>query len=372
MSSPFNSSLLARPALFLLALSGTPLVSLAQHSVSVPIEIEHSSNPALTTGAATGVTRFRVSPQYTIQRQDGSTQTRFSVGGVLERSSNTAVSNHRSDPNLSIAIEHVLPTGGVGLGLAISESSTRQEEFSETGVVTADATQRNIVLDGSWTRELSDVSRFELGLGAARVRYDTPALVGYREFRSSAGVGYDLSEATQVTARLEGSRLDPAQGTARSSRNGAVAGLSTQLSEAFRLVAEIGTVRISGQGSTRTPSTLLRLNYAGERLTSTLEWSRAAAPSGTLGGYISTRQIGWTMGYAWTERTSINLATSQARSLGAGGAVGTTLSAGWRHAYSDFWAIEGRLGQLRTRPSAGGSASSTVVGLLLTYSHPNF
>lgn len=372
MSPRSISSPPARSALFLLALSGIPLLSLAQHSVSVPIEIEHSSNPALTIAEAVGVTRFRVSPQYTIQRRNGPTETRFSFGGVLERSSNTAVSNHRSDPNLSFAVEHVFPTSRVALGLSISESSNRQEEFSETGVVAADATQRNVVLDGAWSRELSNVSRFELGLRAAKVGFDTPTLVGYREVRSSAGVSYDLLEATQVTTRWEVSRLEPAQGAARSSRNGAVVGLSTQLNEAFHFVAETGTVRISGQGSTRTPSTLLRLNYAGERLSSTLEWSRSAAPSGTLGGYTSTRLIGWTMDYAWTERTSISLATSQARSQGEGGAVGSTLLAGLRHSVSEFWAIEARLGQLRTRPNAGGSATSNVVGLVLAYSHPDF
>jgi len=372
MSPRFIHSSLARPAFFLLAFSGIPLMSLAQHSVNLPIEIEHSTNPALTTEEPRGVTRLRMSPQYTIQRDDGPTETRFSFGGVLERSSNTAVSNHRSDPNLSFAIEHVLPTGGVGLGLSISESSTRQEEFSETGVVAADATQRTIVLDGTWSRELSDVSRLELGLGAARVSFDTPTLLGYREVRSSAGISYDLLEDTQVIARWEVSRLEPAQGAARSSRNGAAVGLSTQLSEAFRLVAEAGTVRISGQGSTRTPSALLRLNYAGERLASTLELSRSAVPSGTLGGYTSTRLVGWTMDYAWTERTSITLATSQARSQGEGGAVGSTILAGLRHSLSQFWAIEGRLGQLRTRPSMGGSANANVVGLVLTYSHPDF
>ena len=140
----------------------------------------------------------------------------------------------------------------------------------------------------------------------------------------------------------------------------------------MRLLAEVGTVRTSGLVSTRTPSTLLRLDYAGERLSSTLEWSRSAAASGALGGYIGTRQLGWTAQYLLSERTSINLATSQARSQGAGGAVGSTWVAGLRHSISDFWSIEGRLGQSRTRPNAGGSATANVVGLVLTYSHPDF
>lgn len=372
MPNNLNRSLFASPALLMGALVGLPLVSMAQSNVSVPVEIEHSSNPALTTGEAIGVTRFRVSPQYTLVGQGGSTQTRLSLGGVLERSSNTAVSNHRSDPNLSFVIEQVLPVGSLGLSAALSESSTRAEEFAETGAVASDATQRNTELDGTWRRDLSDVSRLELGLGVAKVQYDTSSLVGYREFSSSAGLNYDLTDETQLTARLEGSRLHPDQGIARSSRRGFAVGLATRLSDAFRFVVERGTVRTSGLDSARTPSTLLRLEYVGERLTSTLEWSRSTAISSTLAGYTGTRLLGWTADYAWSERTSINLATSQARSLGAGGAAGSTWMAGLRHSFSDFWSIEGRLGQLRTRPNAGGTATANVAGLILTYSHPDF
>lgn len=359
-------------ALIVTLLTGLPAASMAQHSVSVPVEIEHSSNPTLTTGTAAGVTRYRVSPQYTLARQDGSIQTRFSFGGVIERSSNTAVSNHRSDPNLSAEIERELPLGSVGLRASLSESSTRQEEFADTGVVAADATQRNTSLDGTWTRQLSDVSRFTLGLGAGQVGYDTPTLVGYRELRTSVGFTHDLEEDTQVTVRWTGSRLDPAQATARSSQSLVSLGVSTRLSEAFLAVAEIGTVRTSGQVSARAPSTLLRLNYSGERLASSLDWSRSTAALGSLGGYTNTRLFAWNVEYSLTERTSVNFVTSQARSEGAGGAVGTTQQVGVRHTLGEFWSLEGRLGQLRSRPNAGGSATANVVGLLLTYSHPNF
>ncbi len=363
---------LTLPALLAALATGMPLVSRAQQSVTVPFEIEHNSNPALTANEAVGVTRIRVSPQYTLVKQDGPTQTQFSFGGVLERSSNTAVSSHRSDPNLSFGIEQALPVGSLGLRAALSESSSRQEEFTDTGVVGSDATQRNIVLDGSWRRELSDVSRIDLGLVATRIQYDTPSLIGYREFRTSVGFSHDLQDETQLTARLEGSRLQPGSGAARTSRSSVSIGLASRLTEAFQWVAAIGTERTSGLGSSRSPSSLLRLEYVGERLESTLEWSRSVVASGATGGYVATRQIGWTARYPLSERTTINFASSQTRSSGAGGAVGTTWLAGMRHSFSDFWSIEGRLGQSRTQPNVGGSATSNVGGVVLIYSHPDF
>jgi hypothetical protein len=345
---------------------------MAQQSVSVPVEIEHSSNPALLPGNAAGVTRYRVSPQYTLVRRDGPTQSTFSFGGVIERSSNTAVSNHRADPNLSVAIDRDLSRGNIGLRASLSESSTRVEEFAGTGVVTADATQRNTTLDGTWTYEMSDVSRLTLGLGTSEVKYDTFSLVGYRELRTSAGLTYDLKEDVQLTARWAGSRLNPALDRVASAQSLLAVGVSSRLNEALLLVAEIGTVRTSGLVSDSAPSSRLRLDYSGERLASTLEWSRSAAALGSLGGYISTRLLGLTVEYALTERTSVNLLASQARSQGVGGAEGSTRSVGLRHSFSEFWSLEGRLGQLRSRPNAGGSATANVVGLLLTYSHPNF
>lgn len=360
------------PALLAIFLTGLPASSIAQQSVSVPVEVEHSSNPNLTTDGSVGVTRYRVSPQYTLVRQDGATQTRFSFGGVIERSSNTAVSNHRSDPNLSAEIERELPLGSVGLRASVSQASTREETFADTGVVAADATQRNAVLDGTWTHELSDVSRFTLGLGSSTVRYDTSSLVGYHELRTSVGFTHDLTEDMQVTARWGGSRLNPDRDTASSSQSLLAVGLSTRLSEDFQLATEIGTVRTSGQVATRNPSTLLRLNYSGERIASSFEWARSTAAVGSSEGYTNTRLLAFTVEYPLTERTSINFVTSQARSLGSGGAVGTNQLLGLRHAFSDLWSLEGRLGQLRSRPNAGGSATANVVGVLLTYSHPNF
>jgi hypothetical protein len=351
---------------------GVPLASNAQQSVSVPTEIEHSSNPALTSGQAVGVTRFRVAPQYTLTQQNGPTETQFSFGAVFERSSNTAVSNHRSDPNLSWSIEQVLPNGSLGLRAALSESSSRQEEFQETGLVASDATQRNSVLEGTWRRELSDVSRVEMGLGATKVQYDTSSLVGYREYRTFAGLTQDVFDETQLTARWESSRLQPGHGAVHSSRSSLSVGVSTRPSEDYQLVAAAGTERTSGLGSARSPSSLLRLEYSGERVVSTLEWARSVAASGARGGYIGTRQLGWTAQYLLSERTSINLAISQARSQDAGGGVGSTWLAGLRHSLSDFWSVEGRWGQSRTRPNAGGSATSNLVGLMLTFSHPDF
>lgn len=359
---------------FLLAvvLGGLPLSCLAQHSVSVPIEIEHSSNPALTADDPVGVTRYRVSPQYTIENQQGPNLTRFSFGGVLERSSNTAISDNRADPNVSLAVERALPVGALGLRASVSESSTREEEFTESGRVTSDATQRNILLDGTWTRELSEVARLEVGLGLAKVRYDTPSFVGYREARTSLGIGYDLMEDTELSATLAAARLTPDQELARSSRRGFAVGLSTRLSQALRVVAEVGTVRTSGLRSSSDPSLSFRMDYEGERLTTALEFARTTSASGSLGGYSGARTVGWTAEYPLSERTSVNLSASRARSLEPGSAVGISLVIGVRQALSEFWSVSGRLGRLESRPTGAGAARSTVAGLILTYSHPDF
>jgi hypothetical protein len=372
MQNFFNlSSFMSRSTLFV-ALTGLPLMSMAQHSVTVPIEIGHNSNPSLATDEAIGVTLFRMSPQYTLARQQGSSQTRFSFGGVLERSSNPAISNHRSDPNVSFEIEPISPVGGIGLRVGLSESSTREEEFTETGAITSDATQRNIVLGSTWRQQLSEFARLELGLGAEKVQYDVTSLVGFREFRAFAGINHDLVDEAQLTARWEGSRLRPDQDAARSSRNRFVVGITNQFSDTFRFVSEIGTQRISGLDSSRSPSALLRLEYVGERLASTFEWSRSSTTSASSGSYTRTRLLGWTASYEWSERTSMNFAIGETRSQGESGAAGSTWSTGLRHELNDFWTIEGRLSQQRTRPNAGGSGTANVVGMILTYSHPDF
>lgn len=369
--TPVRASM-TRSAMLSLVLAGVSLTAWAQHSVSVPVEIEHSTNPALAVDGSPSVTRYRVSPQYTIENQNGPTQTRFSFGGVIERSSNTDVSDHRADPNLSLGIEQATPTGGLGLRLSFSQASTREVEFAETGVVAVDATQRDIELTGSWTREISDVSRFELGLGFARVSYDTPLYIGSREWTGSVGVSHDLAEDTQAVVRLIAARLDPDQGLPGSSRRGVAVGATTRLSESLGFSGEVGVARTTGLVSRSSPTAAVRLDYEGERLTSALELSRSPTVSGITGAYSVTRVVSWTADYPLSERTSVNVSAIQARSRGDTAVVGTAVWLGARHSISEFWTMEGRLGQLRSRPEAGGSARSSVLALMLTYMHPDF
>ncbi|TNF57180.1 MAG: hypothetical protein EP308_02795 [Burkholderiales bacterium] len=361
-----------RPALLTLVLAGLPLAVMAQHSVSVPVEIEHSSNPALTAVDEVGVTRLRVSPQYTIETQDGADLTRVSFGAVLERSSNTSVSDNRLDPNLSVAVERALPAGAIGMRFSLSESSTRVEEFTETGAVVADATQRNALLEGSWSRELTELSRMELGLGLAQVRYDSALFEGYRELRSSVGFSRDLGEDTRLSATLAASRFNPDDDLQSSSRRSLSVGVATRLSETLSLAAEAGVVRVSAATSESDPTASLRLNHVGERLSTGLEWSRTTAASGSVGGYSASQSLSWTAGYALSERSALNLSASRARSLEPGSAVGISVMLGLRRALSEFWSFEARLGQLQSRPVAGPTARATVAGLVLNYSHPDF
>ena len=356
------------PVQVLLALA--PGWSAAQNSVTVPMEVEHNSNPALVPGGGS-VLRYRLSPQFTMSRQSGSTRSVFSLGGVVERSSDTRVSAHRSDPNISYLLELTDPTSVWTLNASVTESSSRATEFEETGVVTADGTLRTGLLGARWARQINERTGLELAAGYADLDYETPVLIGYTEVNAEGLVRWQLAEGNRLELVGTAARLSPENDTVRSSRQGIMLGYETLVSPGFTVGAGLGSARTTGVRRGSDAVGELRLAFEGERLDTGLEWSREVAPSGTIGGYSLSQVLRWELSYALTESTSLLSGASRTRTLALDGGSGSTVSVGMRTELSSFWSMNLRLERVRATTATGTAARSNAVGVGFVYSHPD-
>lgn len=344
--------------------------SVAQNSITVPMEVEHNSNPALVPDGGSAL-RYRISPQFTMNRQSGATRSVFSIGGVVERSSDTQVSANRSDPNISYLLELTSPTSVWTLNASLSESSSRATEFEETGVVTADGTLRTGLLGARWARQLSERTGLELATGYAKLDYETPVLIGYTEVNAEGIVRWQLAEGNRVELTASGARLNPDDDTERSSRQGIMVGYETLVSPGFTVGAGIGAARTTGVRRGNDAIGELRLSYEGDRLDTGLEWSREVAPSGTIGGYALSQVMRWELSYALSESTSLVSSASRTRTLALDGGTGRGFSVGVRSELSPFWSMSVRLEHLRATTATGAAARSNAVGVGFVYSHPD-
>lgn len=352
-----------------LALCSGPLW--AQHAISVPMEVEYNSNPTLTPDGESA-TRYRVSPQYTLTRESGSTRSVFTFGGVVERSSNTQVSDNRADPNIGYELVITAPTSVLTLNATLAEASSRATEFEETGLVTEDSTVRTGLAGARWARQLTEQTNLELAGAYAQVRYDTPSLTGYEQASAESSLGWQPAEGDRYAITLSAARLNPDTNERHSSRQGLMLSHERRLSASFRAEIGVGTVKTSGSREGSNTVGMVLLAYEGERLTSDIEWVREISPSGSLGGYTLSDGLRWGLSYPLSEATTLTSSISRARSLELDGGDGQILALGMRTELSPFWSMTFRLERARASFSSGVTARGNAVGIGLVYAHPNF
>lgn len=347
------------------------LPAMAQNTLTVPMEVLRVSNPDLAAVSPGSVTLFRIQPQYTLQLPQDSSRTELSLGGTIERSSNTDLSANRTLPSVRVLWESSSPVAVFGLRASLEEASTRETEFAEFGRVTRDSTQRTGTLGGTWTRNLTAGSTLELAAAHARVNYDIPLLVDYGETRGSVAYRFESSANSRYSLSAGASRLNPVGGGESTSRGDLGLGYEVDISEVVTLNAAAGAVRTSTPQSKTNPVGALRLTYRGERLEYAVAWSRAVSVGDSLRGYTRSETFEASLTYPFTANTSLSLGIDHARSLDEDRDSGATAFARIRSQLTRSWAFTMGLEQRRAMPSSGPTARGNVAALGLVYTHPD-
>lgn len=380
-------------------LGGAWLPASAQNTLTVPIEVVRINNPNLVPerradglGEADAdaaerdelwrgnVTLVRFHPQYTLQMASGASRTELTLGGLIERSGDTALSANRSLPSVGVLWESGRPTSMLRLRASLEEESTREAEFDDFGRVVVDSTRRTGAVGAAWASELTSSTDLELALSHARVRYDTLLLRDYDETEASARYRWQHSANGRfaVTASTARQRRDDGVGggggeeRSRISRHGIVLGYELDLSEAVTLVASAGAMRTGSPGSQTHAVGGLRLAREGERLAYALEWGRELGADGTAVGYTRVDTFGASFSYPFTESTTFTVGASHARSLDGRREQGSTAYARVRSELTRFWAATAGFEYRRARSSDAPAARGHTVILGLVYTHPDF
>lgn len=343
----------------------------AQNALTVPFEVERVSNPTLAPDSAGSVTLIRISPRYAIESVADERRSVLTLGGVLERSSDSSLSANRSLPSVDYRLEFGAPTSSWTFQGLLEEASTRTTEFTDFGRVGVDSTQRTAALSALWNREVTATSSVALGGAYTRVRYDTPLLIGYQE--TSASVLYRIQggERTRYTVDGQAARLNAVDETPSSSRYGIIFGYENDLSDLLTMTASLGAVRTSGAVRDTGAVGSAGISYEGDRMTSSLEVAREVSPSGSVGGYDRTNALRGALSYPVTPQTTLSLALGYTRTLGLVRDTGSSVAFRVRSELSEFWALTFGVEHRTSRAQGFSSASGNVIGLGLVYSHPN-
>lgn len=344
----------------------------AQNSLTVPVEIVRVTNPDLTAVSRGSVMLYRLHPQYTFQSVQGASRTELSLGGMIERSSNTDLSASRTLPSVGLLWEHSGPVDVVALRATVEEASTRETEFAEFGRVTQDSTQRTAMVRGTWTRNLSAGTSVELAASHARLSYDQPLLVDYTETLGSVLYRIESSASSRYSLSASAARLNPDGGGEGASRRQLGVGYEVDLREGLTLNATTGAVRSTAPRKKTVPVGALRLTYRGERIGYQLAWARDVSTGASLGGYMRSQGFEASLTYPFTASTSLSIGFNRVQSLEDDRDAGATAYARIRSELTRFWTFTMGLEQRRSMPFARPTAQGHSVAVGLVYAHPDF
>lgn len=356
------------------ALCLTTGASWSQHALTAPLEFVYTSNPGLIAEGGGSVSLLRTSPSYSIVRVNGAMRTEFSLGAVLERSSNTGLSANRADPRLGVDLQWTTPTSQLNLRGSLEDTSSRATEFDSTGAVTVDGTRREVEVGAEWTKELSPVTRLTLSAGRNQVDYETPPLVGFRENSASVAVERTLGDGIQLSVEAGYGALQPDDLTLSPAekRRSLILDYEAALNELWTVGLGVGRVRINGDASRNINVQRLQLGYQGERVRSTVMLRREAAPSGLSGGYGRTDSLSWTNALVLTSDSRLDISFGRSSSRAEFASVGHVAAIVLRSTLSQFWTMFVGHEFRQAKPANEPTARSRSFSLGMSYSHPDF
>jgi hypothetical protein len=342
-------------------------------AVSVPTTVEYDSNPLLDADNETAITRTIIAPDYNLIGTFGRDELRAGFGLNLERSSDPSVVADREDPNLQLAWQRETETGGFGLAAGYSETSTLSNAVEQTGVVASDGTQKTYSLGGNWSSALSERSTLANNTEYKRVTYDIDTLTSYDNLSTSLNWSYAWTERIEPFTSFALSRYEPKDSALATASNSYTpsAGLTLKISERLEGSVHAGLNKVTGAEGGPSGQGGFDLRYEGERFDVTVDVGRSTVASGE-GGFTEVSSLSGAWSYAIDESSRAGLSAAWQDSQGETPNTTQNFAAWASREFSPFWIARLSLMYKQRQQDGLSDATANVLGLTLTYSHPDF
>lgn len=347
-----------------------------QHSFVANIGSDYDSNPTMLSGSHSSVMRYRLAPQYSARHLGDVDEFTFSLGMLFERSSDSKLSLDRNDPNIRLGWRRLLESGEFSINASANKASARTTELSENGLVAADTTQTNKLLGARWQYGLTDRVAVVLTGDYRNVTNDKGnsgynTLTDYTTMATGVTTSYSLDDNDEVYVSLTASHYEPESTTISSSNTyGGVLGYKQKLSESFDWSLQAGPVRITGTNGGSSWQGNGQLNYTGERVSAGLDIGRNVLASSVTGGFANSDQVRSRFSYQIDEKTKAGMDLSWIKNNTVVSSTTQVYGVFVSKELSPYWSLMLRY-QDKQVDRAQGAASANIIGLTLTYSHPD-
>lgn len=145
------------------------------------------------------------------------------------------------DEKVAVDAKYLTQLGRFGLTADYVRDTTLISEIDDTGNLTEAARVERIDVLPSWSYELSEIDRIDLGAGFTQNSYHTDTLTDYQFYTGQAGWSRELSEITSVqTIGYVGRYVAEDSIDTRADIYGLTVGLAHRFSEQFSAQAAVG------------------------------------------------------------------------------------------------------------------------------------
>ena len=366
---------------FLKLIIGICLVSLSLNSIAVtvqsislPLVFQHETNPRFSTSDQNSINRVTLTPQYSITSKNAANQWFSTARLSLVRTSDQSLSQDRNDPSLNVGWIHDYETGQFSVTGFLSEQSTRESEFTDSGIISGDNTKSTRTLSASWQNSLTERTSLTLGGNYTKASFQGIAtgLVDYQNETSYAKLSYLLNEQTEAYTQISYTQYQPQGSTSLQAKTkSADVGITWTLNETTSTSISVGTNEtISNNSTSQSWQASINTRYATLRTNSVLSLSRSQSPSST-GVFSESNQFrfGWT--YNLSEIDNLMLDFSWRENLSFNNTITTQFSGNYTRELSLSWDFGLTVDQ-KSREDKLTNANSSSIMAKIIYKLPDY
>ncbi len=342
-----------------------------EQELSMPVTIEHDSNPTLSNLNKQSVTRTIATPRYKITSGDGVKEMSANLALSIERTSDQTVRPDREDPSISLKWKTDLPLGVLSAGANYDETSILTSELAETGLIQTEGTRRNQALNAGYMHLLSDRLNMSFNSGYTRVMYSGGTQTNYRLPSASAILNYQYSEVLSPFVQVSFSRYLPDDRQPSTDYLSVTTGAAWQWSARTDLTFNVGINSIKSQQNDTGFQGEVKLKHAYERFTTTAGLARTISPSGN-GGFIESDSLQAGIMYGLSNRSGVGSDVLFRKNNGRNKSEYDQFNLFYQYEITPQWDMRVNTQFKYRKDEADSSANAKVFGFTVNYIHPKF
>lgn len=317
---------------------------------------------------------YNIVPKYKITASDGINEWVGTASLNVERSSNKDISDDREDPSVELGWKHELERGTLGLRANYIRASTRQTQFTDTGVLLQDGSSTEKSIVANWSHLITTNLNYAVDLGYEKTSFSgVNILNNYSLTYLNNVLSYKYNEmiSPYLGVRLNDYKSQGDLGSSRIKYQDYLVGAELELSPTIKLNVGTGFTNFSSSGQDNEWIGLIDVSYIRERYTLASRLERSVLPTG-LGDIEIGDRFSVNYAYDLTEKSAFGVDLTLSKNNSLTTIETQQLGAFYNRELTPSWAMRVTYEFRNLKAQGIDSVNGNAAGIVFTYRTPKF